>query len=143
MRHVDDRRDRALDVLLLARQLAEHPAREDLLERAIDDPGRERRLAIGAHLAALLRRADHPRQREEHRPDLVDALADLGAATDLPHEHADRVGRDEPRAEIDAREAPKLLVQRRPDSSIRCVSTTRLPHISRKIVSSTSSLERK
>jgi len=114
VRNVDDRCNRALDVLLLTRQLAEHPAGENLLERAVDDPRGEHRLAVGPHLAALLRRLDHPPEREEHRLDLVEPLPDSGAASDLAHEHADRVRRDEPRAEIDAREAAKLLAQRRP-----------------------------
>src|SRR5205823_1941348 len=107
VRDVDDPDERTLDVVLLARDLPEHPAGEDLLERAVHDPRRDRRIAVRPHLAARLRGLDHARQPEEDLADLLDALADLRAARDLTHEHTNRIRRHEPRTEIEAREAPQ------------------------------------
>ena len=61
--------------VFLRRQLSEHPAREDLLERAVHHPRREPRVAVGTHLPALLRRFDHPLQRMEHAAHLVDLIS--------------------------------------------------------------------
>src|SRR3954471_19423748 len=108
MRHIDDRRDRALDVVLLARQLTEHPASEDLLERAVDRPRRHLRVDVGTHLAAIAPRLDDALQRMEEPADLVDARAALGAPSNPPHQPPYELGRDEPRAEIDAREPAQL-----------------------------------
>src|SRR5215217_5871325 len=54
----DDDLLRLANVLLRPRQPAEHPACEDLLERAVDDPGGEPRRQIGAELPLLLATLD-------------------------------------------------------------------------------------
>src|SRR3954447_2116469 len=104
MRHIDDRGDRTLDIVLLARQLTEHPTREDLLERPVHRPRRHLRVDVETHLAAVAPRLDDALQRLEEPAALVDAVAHLGAPRNLAHQHADELRRDEPRAEIDARE---------------------------------------
>src|SRR6478752_381314 len=112
MRDVDDGRHRALDVLLLARQLPEHPARQDLLQRAVDGPRGDLRIDITAYLTAIATGLDDPLQCLEEPADLVDAIAHLGAARDLAYEHPHELRRHEPGAEVDAREAAQLLAQR-------------------------------
>src|SRR3954470_11789018 len=49
--HLHDRVDRARDVLGLAGEAAEHPSREDLLQRAVEHPRHEPRVGVGADLA--------------------------------------------------------------------------------------------
>ena len=61
---VDNRDDCTLDVLFLRGQLSEHPTREDLFERAVDDPRGKPRVTVGAHLPALLRRIAPGREAE-------------------------------------------------------------------------------
>ena len=111
---------------------------EDLLERAVDRPRSERGVAVGAHVAALARGFDHAGERAEHAADLVDRLAHLRRPRDLAHEHADQLRRHEPRAEIDPREPPQLLAERRArrldplrlrDEQLPRVAEDRLEHL--------------
>ena len=91
----DDERDNgalgARDLLVAVGKLPEHPAREDLLDRAVDDPAREPRVEVAAELARGLASRDDPLERGEHLADLVHALLDSRAARHLAHEHAHEV----------------------------------------------------
>src|SRR5215218_38724 len=48
--HLHDGVDRTLDVVGSAGEASEHPPREDLLERPVQDPGHEPRIGVGTDL---------------------------------------------------------------------------------------------
>ena len=109
---VDDRPLCTGDLLVTVGKLAEHPAREDLLEPAVEDPAREPRVEVGAEDTSGLPSLDHPLDRREPHPDLVHLLLQVRAARDLAHHHANEVGIVPPRAQQDLGDPAQLLVGR-------------------------------
>ena len=107
---VDDRPLCTGDLLVTVGKLAEHPARQDLLEPSVEDPARKSRVEVGAEDALRLPALDHPLDRREPHPELVDLLLEVGAARDLAHHHAHEVGIVAPRAEQDLGDPAQLLV---------------------------------
>src|SRR5476651_503202 len=57
---VDDRVDGPPHVRFAGGQLVEHPARQDLLERPVEDERGEPRVGVRPHLAARAGALDHP-----------------------------------------------------------------------------------
>ena len=88
------------DVLVAVGQLAHHPAGQDLLERAVEDRGRDLRVDVAAKLTGLLAVDDDLLERLVRVADLVDLAAQLlRASRDLVDEHADEVRVALPRTE--------------------------------------------
>ena len=131
------------DLLGACRQALEDPAREDLLERAVEDPRGEARVEPGAQLSPLLALFDDPLERRERVLDLVHLAPELRAPRHLAHEHADEVRVELPRAEHDSRHAGELLARRRVLRSISSTASSIRDHVRRKIVSSRSSFDPK
>src|SRR5436190_7716379 len=75
--HLDHGIDRARHVVLRVRQRPERPAREQLLERAVEHPCREPGVDVRAQLAALLPAVEDVLDRAEDLGDLVDAAPDV------------------------------------------------------------------
>src|SRR4051794_17927748 len=76
---LDDRPLGASDVLVPVRELAEHPPGEDLLDPAVEDPGKETRVEVAAERALALAAGDDPLDRRERLPELVDLRLHLRA----------------------------------------------------------------
>ena len=142
----DDVEDRPLgtcDLLVAVGKPAHHPAREDLLETAVDDPAREPRVELATEDTLRLALLDHALDHANASADVVDLAREVGAPRDLAHHDGDEVGIVPPRAEEDLDDPPKLLVGTlvgRRDASKRRISS---PQFSRKSVWSTSSFEAK
>ena len=132
-------------LLVAVRQLPEHPAGEDLLEPAVEDPAREPRVEV---VAGTTRRA-WPRTitrwiARKPGADLVHLPLELRAPRDLAHQHADEVGPVAPRAQERLRDRAELLERRlASEASIRANASSSSLQFSRKTVSSTSSFEAK
>ena len=97
---VHERHDRALgerDLVVAVGKLAEHPASEDLLDRAVEDPARESCVDVRAKLPGRLAARDDALEGGEDLADLVHALLHPRAARHLAYEHADEIGLAPPR----------------------------------------------
>ena len=104
---------RLSDVVVVARQAAEDPAGEDLLERAVDHPRRKPRRDVVAEDVLLLAALDDALQRLESVRDLLDlALELLAAPRHLAHEHAHDVRVVAPRSQHDRAALAQLLARR-------------------------------
>src|SRR5688500_4508094 len=80
---LDDRPLRLLDLRGTGREPSVDPAGQDLLERAVEDPGREACVELRAQLAALLPAGHDPLERREGMLDLVHFPAELWASRNL------------------------------------------------------------
>src|SRR3989442_1174946 len=103
----DDLHDRALrrgDLVVSVRQLPEHPACEDLLDRAVKDPREEPRVEVGSEVPLRLTARHDPLDRLERLAKLVDLALHLRAARHLAHEDADEVRVAAPGPEQDRRD---------------------------------------
>src|SRR6266545_1700097 len=100
-------------VVLVPWKAAEHPAGEDLLERAVDDPRRQPgREVVPKHLL-LLSALDDPLQGLERERDLLDlALQLLAASRHFADEHAHDVRVVAPRPQDDRATLAQLLARR-------------------------------
>src|SRR5580765_7677268 len=110
----DDLDQRALgagDVLLGVGQPPEHPAGEELLDRAVEDVAREARVEVGPDRAVGLATLDDLLDRGERLDDLVHLAREVLAARHLEHEHAYEIGVTRPRAQQDLRHLAELLAR--------------------------------
>src|SRR5687767_477461 len=89
---VGEKRDdcplRFADVFGLGGKPLEDPAREDLLESAVEHPRRQPWIEVLAQLAAFLPADDDPLERREGVRDLVDLSCELRASSDFADENA-------------------------------------------------------
>src|SRR6476619_820067 len=92
------------DRLVAVLQLSEHPAGQDLLERAVEDVARHTRVEVGAELALMLSVRDDPLETCEGRVDLFDAFLQMRAAGHFTHEHTHEIGIAPPRSQQDLRD---------------------------------------
>src|SRR5438105_2863382 len=99
--------------VVVAAAAAEHPARQDRLDAAVEDEAREARVEVTSELAVCLPADDDALDRGERLRDRVHALLQRGAARDLADEDADEVGLAAPGAEHDRRHLAELLARRR------------------------------
>src|SRR5205823_14272978 len=70
-------------VVVAVAKLSEDPARQDRLQRAVEDEAREPRVELAAELAGVLPALDDTGDRVEHLPQRVDPALELGAPADL------------------------------------------------------------
>src|SRR5437868_11291830 len=97
------------DPVVAVGELAEHPAGEDLLDRAVHDPAGEAGIEVAAEVALRLTARDDALERAKALVDLRDAPLDLRAAGDLAHDHAHEVRIAPPGPQEDRRYLPQLL----------------------------------
>src|SRR6476469_9979627 len=93
------------DRLVAVLELAEHPARQDLFERTVEDVAGHARVEVGTELSLLLPPHDDPLEPGKRRVDLDDALLQMRAARHFAHEHPHEVGIAPPRTQEDLRNA--------------------------------------
>ena len=131
------------DLLLAVGELAQHPAREQLLQGAVEDPAREPRVEVGAERAFGLTLLDHALDGGESLAHLVDLPLQVRAAGDLAHHHGHERGSfRQVRSRILA--MPRSFSSAgSSDASTAWKRSSSSPQFSRKTVSSTSSLEEK
>ncbi len=98
--------------LLLGRQAPEHPAGQQLVDRAVDDGRSEGRIDVLAELAALDAAGDHALQRVDRQRELADPLGQLRAAAELLDHDPDDVRQMEPGAQHDRRDVTELVRRR-------------------------------
>src|SRR5205085_7524543 len=89
----------------------EHPAGEDLLDRAVEDVADHARVDVRTELAGLLTARDDSLEPRKRLLDLVDAPLQVRAPRHLAHEHADEIGVAPPRAQEDLRDPGKPLAR--------------------------------
>src|SRR5918992_6201816 len=89
---LDDRPLGLLDLGCTGGEPPVDPAGEDLLQRAVEDPGGEAGVEIRAQLAPFLAAGDDPLERCERVLDLIHLAPELRAAGNLTDEHAHEVG---------------------------------------------------
>src|SRR5207244_9137564 len=100
------------DLVLAVAKLAQHPAGQDRLERAVEDEAREPGVELAAELTRVLSPFDDPSHRVEDLAEGVDPALELGAPADLANEYPDQVRVAPPRAQHDRRHLPQLLPRR-------------------------------
>src|SRR5439155_6089429 len=110
--HLEDRPLGQGDLVVVVRELPEHPTRQHLFERAVEDPAREPRVDLRAELARLLAAGDDPLDPAEDLADLVHPPLHLRAARDLEDEHAHEIGIARPRTQEERGNSPQLLARR-------------------------------
>ena len=127
-------------------ELAEQPAGHDLLERAVEDrtPRAARRGPAAARRAPARRATIRSIASNACAISAISLLRAAGSAGDLAHEHAHEVGVARPRAEHDRPDLAQLLARAASsDSSTSRIAASSAVHVSRKIVSRSSSFEQK
>ena len=102
----------AAHIFLAVGELAEGPAGEDLLQRAVPDRRRQTRIDVVAKLTRLLALLDDPLERLVGKVDLVGLLLHLRAARHLSDEHAYQLRVALPGSEHDLGHLPHLLPRR-------------------------------
>src|SRR6476469_1028250 len=111
-----DRRDHLAlgrrDTIRVVCELAEHPARQHFLERAVEHPRREACVDVGAEGSLLLPAPDDPLQARKRLADLVQLVLDVRTAGDLTYEQPDEVWVVAPGAQDDLDDERELLGRR-------------------------------
>src|SRR5439155_16432032 len=98
------------------------PARQDLLERAVEHIADHARIDVPAKLPLVLPTGDDPLEPGEGSVDLHDTSLQVRATRDLANEHAHEIGIAAPRSQKDLRDAGEAIARgfvcllHRPDS---------------------------
>ena len=100
------------DFCVPARQLAEHPAGEQLVDAAVEHDGCERRVEIGAELSTRLPALDDATNRLDRFYEVADPLLHFRAARDLAYENAYDVGLMPPCTQDDRGDVAQLVLRR-------------------------------
>ena len=102
----------SLDFCVAARQLAEHPAGEQLVDASVEHDGGERRVEIDAELSSRLPVLDDATNRLDRFHEVADPLLHLRATRDLAHENTYDVRLMPPGPQYDRGDVAQLVLRR-------------------------------
>src|SRR5581483_1054529 len=100
------------DVVLITRETADHPARDQLVDRAVEDDGGRLGLEVPPERPISLAALDDAPDRADRLHELPGPLLHLGASCDLAHDDADDIGLSKPSLEHGCGDTAQLLERR-------------------------------
>jgi alpha-methylacyl-CoA racemase len=101
----------SLDLCVSTRQLAEHPAGQQLVDAAVEHDGGERRIEVGAELSTRLPALNDATNRLDRFHEVADPLLHFGAARNFAHENAHDVGLMPPGPQDDRGDVAQLVLR--------------------------------